>query len=153
MAGGGGGHGDAGHPGTVVAAGALEGGRQGDASRRGGRLRACVRIVVPAEHWIHLRDHQPDRVDLRDRQAAAARSPRGPGSAAAGIAMAFKLIESAQARWRAVNAPHLVALVRAGAKFENGKLIERADESGGHAHAAWHADPQVLTYRSIGVGV
>ena len=28
--------------------------------------------------------------------------------------MAFKLIESAQDRWRAVNAPHLVALVRAG---------------------------------------
>ena len=25
----------------------------------------------------------------------------------------FKLIESAQSRWRAVNAPHLVALVRA----------------------------------------
>jgi hypothetical protein len=32
--------------------------------------------------------------------------------------MAFKLIESAQARWRAVNAPHLVAPVRAGARFE-----------------------------------
>ena len=29
--------------------------------------------------------------------------------------MAFKLIESPQRRWRAVNAPHLVALVRAGA--------------------------------------
>jgi hypothetical protein len=28
--------------------------------------------------------------------------------------MAFKLIESGQTRWRAVNAPHLVALVRAG---------------------------------------
>jgi hypothetical protein len=27
-----------------------------------------------------------------------------------------------------VNAPHLVALVRAGAKFENGKLVERPDE-------------------------
>jgi putative transposase len=39
--------------------------------------------------------------------------------------MAFKLIESAQTRWRAVNAPHLVALVRAGAVFRNGKLIER----------------------------
>jgi putative transposase len=39
--------------------------------------------------------------------------------------MAFKLIESAQARWRAVNAPHLVALVRAGARFEKGKLVER----------------------------
>jgi hypothetical protein len=34
--------------------------------------------------------------------------------------MAFKLIESAQARWRAVNAPHLVALVRAGARFKKG---------------------------------
>ncbi len=42
--------------------------------------------------------------------------------------MAFKLMESAQARWRAVNAPHLVALVRAGATFKNGKLVERDDE-------------------------
>jgi hypothetical protein len=39
--------------------------------------------------------------------------------------MAFKLIESAQDRWRAVNAPHLVALVRAGAVFANGQLVER----------------------------
>jgi hypothetical protein len=42
--------------------------------------------------------------------------------------MAFKLIESAQDRWRAVNAPHLVALVRAGATFINGKLVERPGE-------------------------
>jgi hypothetical protein len=46
-------------------------------------------------------------------------------SRAAGLAMAFKLIEAAQARWRAVNAPHLVALVRAGARFERGVLVER----------------------------
>lgn len=39
--------------------------------------------------------------------------------------MVFKLVESAQARWRAVNAPHLVALVRAGARFERGQLVER----------------------------
>ncbi len=38
---------------------------------------------------------------------------KGPGSRAAGLAMAYKLIESAQTRWRAVNAPELVALVRA----------------------------------------
>jgi hypothetical protein len=36
-----------------------------------------------------------------------------------------KFIESAQDHWRAVNAPRLVALVRAGATFINGKLIER----------------------------
>ncbi len=47
------------------------------------------------------------------------------GRLGAGLAMAFKLIEAAQHRWRAVNAPHLVALVRAGARFERGKLIER----------------------------
>jgi transposase-like protein len=52
---------------------------------------------------------------------------KGPGSRAAGIAMAYKLIEAAQSRWRAVNAPHVVALVRAGARFENGKLVERPD--------------------------
>jgi putative transposase len=39
--------------------------------------------------------------------------------------MAYKLIEAAQIRWRAVNAPHLVALVRAGAIFHQGKLLER----------------------------
>jgi hypothetical protein len=39
--------------------------------------------------------------------------------------MAFKPIESAQDRWRAGSAPHLVALVGAGATFINGKLIER----------------------------
>ncbi len=54
--------------------------------------------------------------------------------------MAFKLIQSAQARWRAVNAPHLVALVRAGAKFEKGILVERPDEltheTGGDQHVA-----------------
>jgi hypothetical protein len=41
--------------------------------------------------------------------------------------MAFKLVESAQARWRAVNAPHPVAIVRAGARFEGGQLVERPE--------------------------
>jgi putative transposase len=56
---------------------------------------------------------------------------RGPGSRAAGLAMAFKLIEAAQDRWRAVNGPHLVALVRADATFVNGRLVERPDD---HTH-------------------
>ena len=54
----------------------------------------------------------------------------GPGSRAAGLAMAFKLIEAAQDRWRAVHAPHLVALVRAGARFERGALARRHDQQG-----------------------
>jgi transposase-like protein len=81
----------------------------------------------PAEHWIHLRTTNPIEstfATVRHRT----KTTRGPGSRAAGLAMAFKLIEAAQARWRAVNAPHLVALVRAGARFEAGKLVERPDE-------------------------
>jgi transposase-like protein len=78
----------------------------------------------PAEHWIHLRTTNPIEsifATVRHR----AKVTKGPGSKAAGLAMAFKLIEAAQARWRAVNAPHLVALVRAGARFERGQLVER----------------------------
>ena len=89
----------------------------------------------PAEHWIHLRTTNPIEstfATVRLRQ----RVTKGPGSRAAGVAMAFKLIESAQARWRAVNAPHLVALVRAGATFEKGKLVERPTESGGDQQVA-----------------
>jgi hypothetical protein len=33
-----------------------------------------------------------------------------------------------QQRWRAVNPPHLVALVRAGACFERGVLVEREQQ-------------------------
>ncbi|MFC4507758.1 MULTISPECIES: IS256 family transposase [Streptomyces] len=81
----------------------------------------------PAEHWVHLRTTNPiestfSTVKLRTKVT------RGAGSPAAALAMVFKLVESAQARWRAVTAPHLVALVRVGARFENGHLVERPEE-------------------------
>ena len=50
--------------------------------------------------------------------------------------MAFKLIESAQDRWRCVNGSHLVALVRPGAVFRNGVLIERDQSQPDHREAA-----------------
>jgi transposase-like protein len=83
----------------------------------------------PAEHWLHLKTSNPiestfSTVRLRTRVT------KGPGSKAAGLAMAFKLLEAAQDRWRAVNGPHLVALVRAGARFEKGVMIKRPDQAG-----------------------
>src|ERR1700758_4365701 len=82
----------------------------------------------PAEHWIHLRTTNPIEstfatVRLRSKVTM------GLGSRAAGLAMAFKLIEAGESRWLAVDAPHLVALVRAGAVFEKGKLAERPVDS------------------------
>jgi len=59
----------------------------------------------PCEHWVHLRTTNPIEstfATVRHRSKIT----KGPGSRAAGLAMAFKLIEAAQDRWRAVNAPH-----------------------------------------------
>ena len=122
--------------------------RQAACPRRGEGLRCRLRREVPQGHGEDHRryggaagvlrlpvralgapaHHEPDRVHLRHGPAPD-QGHQGPRSRAAGLAMAFKLIESAQDRWRAVNAPHLVALVRAGATFINGKLIERPGEN------------------------
>jgi transposase-like protein len=87
----------------------------------------------PAEHWVHLRTTNPMLEITIESTFATVRNrskvTKGPGSRAAGITMAYKLIQAAQERWRAVNAPHLVALVRAGAHFRNGRLVERPDET------------------------
>jgi len=37
---------------------------------------------------------------------------KGPGTRDMGLAMVFKLLQAAESRWRAVNGPHLVALLR-----------------------------------------
>ena len=81
----------------------------------------------PAEHWVHLRTTNPIESTFSTVRHRT-KITRGPGSKAAGLAMAFKLIMAAQDRWRAVNAPHLVALVRAGAVFVNGKLAVRSED-------------------------
>jgi putative transposase len=78
----------------------------------------------PAEHAVHLRTTNPiestfSTVRLRTRVT------RGAGSRKAALAMAYKLLDSAQARWHKIAAPELVPLVRAGATFIDGKLQER----------------------------
>jgi transposase-like protein len=81
----------------------------------------------PAEHWLHLKTSNPIESTFASVRLRT-RVTKGPGSKAAGLAMAFKLLEAAQDHWRAVNGPHLVALVRAGARFDKGVIIERPDE-------------------------
>jgi len=81
----------------------------------------------PADHWVHLRttnviESTFATVRLRTNKT------KGAGSRSAGLAMAYKLLDAAQARWRCINAPHQVALVRVGATYVDGIIIEREDQ-------------------------
>ena len=73
----------------------------------------------PAEHWRHLRTTNPIEsafatVRLRTRVT------KGAGSKTAALAMAYKLLATAQERWRRFNGHHLVADLLDGARFKDG---------------------------------
>jgi putative transposase len=80
----------------------------------------------PAEHWRHLRTSNAIEssfatVKLRTRVT------KGAGSKKAALAMAYKLLDAAQERWRRFNGHHLVADVLAGARFKDGILVRNDD--------------------------
>ena len=73
----------------------------------------------PAEHWRHLRTSNAIEssfatVKLRTRVT------KGASSKKAALAMAYKLLDAAQERWRRFNGHELVADVLAGVKFKDG---------------------------------
>ena len=73
----------------------------------------------PAEHWRHLRTSnliESPFATVRLRQ----RVTKGAGSRTKGLLMAFKLLETAQRRWRRLNGAHLLPPVRAGVRFVDG---------------------------------
>jgi transposase-like protein len=81
----------------------------------------------PAQHWAHLRTTNPIESTFAPVRARTDIT-KGPGSRQAGLAMIFKLMEAAEGRWRRLNGHHLVGLVRAGAEFKNGQLVEGSEE-------------------------
>lgn len=84
----------------------------------------------PALHWRRLRSTNPIEsvfAPLRARTDIT----KGPGSREAGLSMIYKLIEVAEGRWRKLSGAHLVALVRAGARFVDGELVETNEEKDG----------------------
>lgn len=79
----------------------------------------------PANHWVHLRTTNPIEsafatVKLRTKKT------KGAGSRDTALTMAFKLLASAEKRWRALNGRDLVQRVIAGAVFKDG--IEQVQE-------------------------
>jgi putative transposase len=82
----------------------------------------------PAEHWRHLRTTNPIESPFATVRARTDLT-KGPGSREAGVAMIYKLMEAAEGRWRRLNGYRLIPLVRAGARFVNGELVELVEES------------------------
>lgn len=78
----------------------------------------------PAAHWIHLRTTNPIESTFATVRART-KVTKGAGSRRRGLVMAYKLLDTAQDRWRKINSPELVALVRAGIEFKDGNQIER----------------------------
>src|SRR3954462_13830952 len=81
------------------------------------QLTACY--AFPAEHWRHVRTTNPIEssfatVKLRTKLT------KGAGSKQAALGMAFKLLKSAEERWRRFNGHELVADVLAGITFKDG---------------------------------
>jgi transposase-like protein len=73
----------------------------------------------PAEHWRHIRTTNPIEstfatIRLRHRRT------KGSGSAAACLAMMFKLAQSAQKKWRLLNGHELLPDVLQGILFRDG---------------------------------
>ena len=78
--------------------------------------RLLTHFDFPAAHWKHIRTTNPIEstfatVKLRTRVT------EGAGSRAAGLTMAFKLLEAAQRTWRRLDAHDLLPLVRTGVVF------------------------------------
>ena len=89
-----------------------------------------VRLVVlrlPGRALDPSQDDKPDRVDLRHGPAAH-QGDQGSRLEIGGSGHGLQADRGRQDRWRSVNAPHLVVLVRAGVVFEKGVMVERPSE-------------------------
>ncbi len=73
----------------------------------------------PAEHWRHLRTTNPIESTFATVRLRTNKT-KGSGSRAACLAMVFKLAQSAEKRWRALNGSKLVANVIEGVIFIDG---------------------------------
>jgi len=76
----------------------------------------------PAEHWQHLRTSNPIESTFATVRLRTSKT-KGAGSRVACLAMAFKLVESAQKRWRKLNGRVLLPDVIAGVIFKDGMKL------------------------------
>jgi transposase-like protein len=79
----------------------------------------------PKEHWKHLRTTNPIESTFATVRLRT-KITKGAGSRQAALAMAYKLVEAAQDRWRRIDGSQHLPLVRTGAVFIDGQSQERS---------------------------
>lgn len=73
----------------------------------------------PAEHWIHIRTTNPIESTFATVRLRTGKT-RGCLSRKTGLTMVFKLIQSAQKRWRRLGGSNKVAEIIKGVNFKDG---------------------------------
>ena len=76
----------------------------------------------PAEHWVHIRTTNPIESTFATVRLRTKRS-RNCGSRATTLAMVFKLLQSAQKRWRRIKHSQKLELVVSNVKFQDGEQV------------------------------
>jgi transposase-like protein len=80
----------------------------------------------PAEHWRHLRTSNAIESSFATVRLRT-RVTKGAGSKKAALAMAYKLLDAAEKRWRRFNGHTLIPDVLAGVKFKDGIKVTDDD--------------------------
>jgi transposase-like protein len=81
-----------------------------------------------AEHWVHIRTTNPIESTFATLRLRT-KSTRGCGSRDSTLAMVYKLIESAQKRWKNIKGFALLTLVVNNVEFKDGLQVEVKSEN------------------------
>ncbi|AWF66916.1 MULE transposase domain protein [Pseudomonas aeruginosa] len=83
----------------------------------------------PAEHWVHIRTTNPIESTFATVRLRSKRS-RNCGSRATTLAMVFKLLQSAQKRWKRIKGFNKLELVVNNVQFKDGEpLTDQSDRT------------------------
>lgn len=80
----------------------------------------------PAAHWIHLRTTNPIESTFATVRLRTVKS-RGCGSRATILSTVFKLVQSAESRWRTLRGAEMFGKVITGVQFKNGVEVSKKD--------------------------
>jgi len=82
----------------------------------------------PAEHWIHIRTTNPIESTFATVRLRSKRS-KNCGSRETTLAMVYKLMESAQKKWRKIKGFNLLRLVINNIPFKDGEIVKEESDT------------------------